>query len=70
MNQELKDKIAKLERENIQLKDAIKNWFKVQGRYHSQIAAARMAELVGLPAHYPEGTTIADYEKNSPTNTY
>jgi hypothetical protein len=62
MNQELKDKIAKLERENLQLKDAIKNWFKVQGRYHSQIAAARMAELVGLPAHYPEGTTMADYE--------
>jgi tRNA isopentenyl-2-thiomethyl-A-37 hydroxylase MiaE len=62
MNQELIDKIAKLEKENLQLKDAIKNWFKVQGRYHSQIAAARMAELVGLPAHYPEGTTMADYE--------
>jgi hypothetical protein len=62
MNQELTDKIAKLEKENRQLKDAIKNWFKVQGQYHSQIAAARMAELVGLPAHYPEGTTIADYE--------
>jgi hypothetical protein len=57
MNQELTDKIAKLEKENHQLKDAIKNWFKVQGRYNSQIAAARMAELVGLPAHYPE-----DYE--------
>jgi hypothetical protein len=55
MNQELIDKIAKLEKENGQLKDAIKNWFKVQGRYNSQIAAARMAELVGLPAHYPEG---------------
>ena len=65
MNQELKDKIAKLEKENRQLKDAIKNWFKVQGRYHSQIAAARMAELVGLPAHYPEG-----YEKNNLTNAY
>lgn len=46
-------------RERDELIKVIKNWFKVEGRYHSQIAAAKMAELVGLPAQYPE-----NYKKN------
>lgn len=45
---------ARLKTENDQLREAIKNWFKVEGRHNSQIAAAKMAELVGLPANYPE----------------
>ena len=44
-----------LERERNALTAAIKNWLKVKGRHNSQIAAARLAELVGEPFAYPEG---------------
>lgn len=44
----------KLERERDELRKAIKNFYKAKGRHNSQIAAARMFELVGLPAEYPQ----------------
>ena len=37
-----------------ELRKAIKNFYKAKGRHNSQIAAARMFELVGLPAEYPQ----------------
>ena len=40
--------------ENEKLREAIKNFYEVKGRYNSQIAAAKLFELVGLPAQYPE----------------
>jgi len=38
-----------------QLISAIKEFHRAKNRYHSQIAAAKMFELVGLPAQYPDG---------------
>ena len=40
--------------ERDELLKAIKNFYKAKGRHNSQIAAARMFELVGLPAEYPQ----------------
>lgn len=37
-----------------ELMEAVKNFHEVKGRYNAQIAAAKMFELVGLPAQYPE----------------
>ncbi len=41
-------------RERDEAREAIKNFYKAKGRHNSQIAAARMFELVGLPAEYPQ----------------
>jgi hypothetical protein len=34
--------------------EAIKDFHKAKNRYHSQIACARLFELAGLPAQYPD----------------
>jgi septal ring factor EnvC (AmiA/AmiB activator) len=44
--------------ERKEMKEAIENYYKVKGRHNSQIAAAKMFELVGLPTEYP-----ANYQK-------
>lgn len=36
-----------------QIRSAIRAFHSAKGRYNSQIAAARMFELVGLPAEHP-----------------
>jgi hypothetical protein len=38
-----------------QLISAIKDFHRAKNRYHSQIAAAKMFELAGLSAQYPDG---------------
>ena len=47
-----------------QLKKAIKDFHKAKNRYHSQIACAKLFELAGLPAQYPE-----NYIKNENTKS-
>lgn len=37
-----------------ELVKAVENFYEVKGRYNSQIAAAKLFELAGLPAQYPE----------------
>ena len=46
-----------------ELVEAVKNFYKVKGRHNSQIAAAKLFELAGLPAQYPE-----NYKKNEIQN--
>jgi hypothetical protein len=48
------DEIQRVRRERDEAREAIKNFYKAKGRHNSQIAAARMFELVGLPAEYPQ----------------
>ncbi len=36
-----------------QIRRAVHEFYHAKGRYHSQIAAARLFELVGLPSQYP-----------------
>jgi len=43
-----------MQKERDEAREAIKNFYKAKGRHNSQIAAARMFELVGLPAEYPQ----------------
>jgi hypothetical protein len=50
----LEDRLRLLEEENKNLIEAIKKFHKTKNRYDSQIACAKMFELVGLPAQYPE----------------
>lgn len=38
-----------------QVRLAVKAFYAASGRYHSQMAAARMFELVGLPSEFPKG---------------
>jgi hypothetical protein len=40
-------------RERDEALDAIRSFYKAKGRHNSQIAAAKMFELAGLPAEYP-----------------
>ncbi len=44
---------ARAEVERDEARGAIKNYYGAKGRYNSQIAAAKMFELVGLPIEYP-----------------
>lgn len=37
-----------------ELVEAVKNFYNVRDRYNTQIAVAKMFELVGLPTSYPE----------------
>jgi septal ring factor EnvC (AmiA/AmiB activator) len=50
----LEDRLRLLEEENKNLIEAIKKFHKTKNRYDSQIACAKMFELVGLPAQYPD----------------
>jgi len=50
----LEDELNLREKQNKLMVEAIKNFHKAKNRYHSQIACAKMFELVGLPSQYPE----------------
>lgn len=41
------------ERERDEAREAIRQFYKAKGRFNSQIACAKMFEIVGLPADYP-----------------
>ena len=47
-NKELSDKLLK----------AINSFYKAKDRYQSQIACAKLFELAGLPAKYPDNYTV------------
>jgi hypothetical protein len=47
------DDLNSVVRERDEAREAIKNYYEAKGRYNSQIAAAKMFEIAGLPALYP-----------------
>lgn len=47
-----------------QLIAAITEFYRAKNRHHAQIAAAKMFELAGLPAQYPESNKKGKMEEN------
>lgn len=50
----LTDELSKCDKENAALKKAITNLHKAKGRYHTQLAACDLFDLVGLPNERPK----------------